>query len=50
MHFYLLATVLSIILSIVIHWLFLFQNCQLMMDSMNFDDIERFAASNFTEF
>ncbi|ROT72183.1 ubiquitin-like protein 4A [Penaeus vannamei] len=26
------------------------KNCQLMMDSMNFDDIERFAASNFTEF
>ncbi|XP_066947311.1 ubiquitin-like protein 4A [Macrobrachium rosenbergii] len=26
------------------------KNCQLMIDSMNFDDIERFAASNFTEF
>ncbi|XP_063600920.1 ubiquitin-like protein 4A [Penaeus indicus] len=26
------------------------KNCQLMVDSMNFDDIERFAASNFTEF
>lgn len=26
------------------------KNCQLMIESMNFDDIERFAASNFTEF
>ncbi|KAK4297098.1 hypothetical protein Pmani_030459 [Petrolisthes manimaculis] len=26
------------------------KNCQLMVDSMNFDDIERFAASNCTEF
>ncbi|XP_071540903.1 ubiquitin-like protein 4A [Panulirus ornatus] len=26
------------------------KSCQLMVDSMNFDDIERFAASNFTEF
>ncbi|CAL4161566.1 unnamed protein product, partial [Meganyctiphanes norvegica] len=26
------------------------KNCLLMMDSMNFDDIERLASSNFTEF
>ncbi|KAL7637136.1 UNVERIFIED_CONTAM: hypothetical protein RMT77_011848 [Armadillidium vulgare] len=26
------------------------KNCQVMIDSMNFDDIERFAASNFTQF
>lgn len=26
------------------------KNCQLMVDSMNFEDIERFAASNCTEF